>query len=98
MAKVIFEFDEDEDRDTINYIVNRHKILSALDDLQAYRRKVYKDYHAEKIVVKDNEVVIDQQGNKIKEYTIDGARQYTWDEEILRELDNILDNVYPLLD
>lgn len=36
MAKVIFEFDECEDRHDINTIVNRHKLMSALYELADY--------------------------------------------------------------
>ena len=37
MAKVIFEFDETEDRQDVELIVNRLKMSCALDDLKEYR-------------------------------------------------------------
>ena len=61
MAKVIFEFDDEKDKYDINVIVNRDKLLVALEKLCNLRGKIYnaKLYNNEIITVKDNKVLTD---------------------------------------
>ena len=42
MAKVIYEFDENEEKRDIELIVNRYKMICALDKLEKYRYDFYK--------------------------------------------------------
>lgn len=58
MSKVIFEFDEDEDRNDIRYIIDRHKLISALYNLQNLKHDLYKSYIPEnvKCVLKEEKV------------------------------------------
>lgn len=98
MAKVTFEFDETEDRDDINLIVNRYKLVSALYDIQDYRRSLYKGYIDERdsIVVKDNKVVY-KDGEKLEDYDIDNAICYIKETSLINKLDDIIDKVYKLI-
>jgi len=44
MAKVIFEFDEFEDRQDVNMIVNRYKLVSTINNLSNWRRVLDKGW------------------------------------------------------
>ena len=41
MSKVTFEFDENEDRYDVNLIVNRHKLVTAVNELSDLFRRIY---------------------------------------------------------
>lgn len=58
MSKVIFEFDDNENIDDINFIVNRHKIMSSLYDLQKLSHNLYKSYIPEnmKCVIEEGKI------------------------------------------
>lgn len=47
MSEVTFKFDAIEDADEIRYIVDRYKVIKALDELQNFRRCLYKGYYTE---------------------------------------------------
>lgn len=98
MGKVIFEFDDIEDKSDINMIVNRHKMWNALFELGNFRRAVYKGYTNNEIVVKDNQVVARGHEKLVPDYDLEGTKGYLDETEVLRELDYILDDVRFLLD
>lgn len=98
MGKVRFEFDELEDKSDINMIVNRHKMWNALFELSNFRRTIYKGYTENDIVVKDNQVVVRGKEKLVPDYDIEGAKSYLDDDEVLRNLDYILDDIRFLLD
>lgn len=103
MAKVTFEFDEDEDRDTINLIVNRYALTSAIYSLQDLHRKIYngKLYDDVVIHVKDNKVLTDEDYKRFQEageYPVKGTKEYIDSDFIERELSNALEHTYNLLD
>ena len=94
MAKTIFEFDEFEDRDDINIIVNRHKLVTALYELANLRRNLYKGYAI--IVVKDNEIVF-KDGRALKEYNTDNTEEYINTDDIINKIDGILEEINSLI-
>lgn len=47
MAKVTFEYDENEEKTDIELIVNRYKMWNALNELSGLRRSIYKGYYNE---------------------------------------------------
>ncbi len=95
MAKTIFEFDEFEDRDDINIIVNRHKLVTALYELANLRRNLYKGY-ANIIVVKNNEIVF-KDGRALKEYNTDNTEEYINTDDIINKIDGILEEINSLI-
>ncbi len=95
MAKTIFEFDEFEDRDDINIIVNRHKLVTALYELANLRRNLYKGY-TNIIVVKDNEIVF-KDGRALKEYNTDNTEEYINTDDIINKIDGILEEINSLI-
>lgn len=97
MGKVKFEYDENEDGYEINLITNRHTLMHALNQLADYRRSLYKGYTNKYIIVKDNEVVY-KNGEKLKDYDIEGAKTFLNDNDVIDKLDDILDIVRHLMD
>lgn len=96
MAKVVFEFDECEDRDDVNIIVNRSKLLTALYDLQSLRRNIYKGYMNGLVTIKDNQVVF-KDGKALTEYNTEGAEEYINTDYLISRLDEILNDVNYLI-
>lgn len=68
MAKVIFEFNDEEDRIEIENIIKRNDFKYALEKIKEYRRLLYKEYINNEIIVKDKKVIAE--GNEI--LTLDG--------------------------
>lgn len=95
MAKVIFEFDETEDRQDVELIVNRLKMSCALDDLKEYRDDLYKGYREEVVVIRDGKI-IERGENKTLE-DVKKSKGYIEVNEVLNVLDNILNDVKHLL-
>lgn len=52
-AKVIFEFNDEEDRIEIENMMKRNDFKYALEKIKEYRRLLYKEYINNKIIVKD---------------------------------------------
>lgn len=103
MAKVIFEFDECDDRNDINIIVNRHKLENALYQIQDLHRKIYngKLYDDVTINVKDNKVLTEDDYKKFQDegnYPVKGTKEYIESSYIENELDRALDGIYEILD
>ena len=98
MAKVIFEFDEEEDRHEIELITKRHKLICALYDLDNYRRGLYKGY-INNVTYAANGQIIGKGIEALKEINEEAkVTSYLEDEDVLNEIDKILDNVRFLLD
>lgn len=99
MPKVIFEFDEYEDRYDVNAIVNRHKLLRAIDELSDLYRVIYNG----KIYDKEDVIYLKEDGCKAtdEDYQkanlegkfLSGGKNYLSQEYIERELDRILEDV-----
>ncbi|MGN1301538.1 MAG: hypothetical protein ACI4U9_03330 [Clostridia bacterium] len=99
MSKVNFEFDENEEREDVELIIHRHKLISALYELQSYRRSIYKGYiSSEELIVVDDKVVARGAEKLEANYDVEKAKAYLSTDDILRELDYILDKVWFLLD
>ena len=98
MGKVIFEFDEEEDRHEIELITNRHKLICALYDLDNYRRGLYKGY-INNMTYAANGQIIGKGIEALKEINEEAkVTSYLEDEDVINEIDKILDKVRFLLD
>ena len=98
MAKIVYEFDEDEERNDINLVVNRHKLISALYDFQNYRRALYKGYTNNATYVVDGKIIGKWQDIKDKGLEDAEITYYLSDEDVINEIDKILEKVSFLLD
>ena len=87
MSKVIFEFDEDEDRIEIENIIKRE-----------YRRKLSKGYINNEIIVKDRKVIAEGTEVLTLEGDIIGRKSYIPVSDVIDELDDCLKRVVQLLD
>ena len=97
MSKITFEFDEYEEGNDIELIVNRHKLICALYDLQNYRRGIYKGYINNAVYAVDDKIVGKWEDIREKDFGDAKIKAYLDDEDVLREIDNILDKVRFLL-
>lgn len=103
MAKVIFEFDDNEERSDIEEVVNRTKIMCALQDLSDLYRQLYngKIYDPNNIVyiTDDNRIAQEEDYKKAQEegHPLHGKGYYIRQEWLENELDNILQSVNHLL-
>ena len=103
MAKVIFEFDDNEERSDIEEVVNRNKIMYALQDLSDLYRQLYngKIYDPNNIVyiTNDNRIAQEEDYKKAQEegHPLHGKGYYIRQEWLENELDNILQSVNHLL-
>ena len=102
MAKVTFEFDDVEDNDEVNIIVNRHKLVCAISELSDFFRELYngKLYTNELITVKENKVLTEEDYKRFQEqgeYPVKGTKSYISTDYIENKLDNILCDVRSLL-
>jgi len=103
MAKVIFEFDDVEDREDVNVIVNRHKLICAINELSDLYRKIYND----KIYDERDEIYLMSDGRKAtkEDYNkanlegkfLSGGEHYLRREFVENGIDRILDDVRQFL-
>lgn len=103
MARVTFEFDDEEENDEINLVVNRHKLECAIYELNDFYRNLYngKLYTDDIITVKDNKVLTEEDYKEFQEkgeYPVKGTKEFIGTDYLENELDNILNNVRDLLD
>lgn len=103
MAKVIFEFDDNEDGNDILLIANRSKIYCALYELNNFYRNLYngKLYTEDIITVKDNKVLTDADYKKFQEagdYPVKGTVEYIKTDYIENILGDALQDIVSLLD
>lgn len=103
MAKVNFEFNDEEENSEIQLVVNRSKLISALYDLSDFYRQLYngKIYDPENIVyiTNDNRIADDKDYEKAREegHPLSGKGYYIKQDWLEHKLDDILDNVRFLL-
>ena len=97
MGRIVFEFDEDEEWNDVNLVVNRHKLITALYDLENYRRGIYKGYINNADYAVDGKIVGKWDDIRDKDFGDAKIKAYLDDEDVLRELDYILDKVRHLL-
>ena len=98
MSKVIFEFDEDEDRIEIENIIKRDNFIYALEKIREYRRKLSKGYINNEIIVKDRKVIAEGTEVLTLEGDIIGRKSYIPVSDVIDELDYCLKRVVQLLD
>lgn len=98
MSKVIFEFNEEEDRIEIENIMKRNDFKYALEKIKEYRRRLYKGDVNKEIIVKDKKVIAE--GNEILNLDgdITGRKAYVSVSDVIDELDDCLKTVIELLD
>lgn len=92
MGKVTFEFDENNERNDIELVVNRYKMICALDELEKYRYDLYNGHREEVISVRDG-VKIERGANK----TIEEVKTCLEVDDVLNVLDDILRDVQHLV-
>ena len=97
MSKVIFEFDEDEDRIEIENIMKRDNFIYALEKIKEYRRKLSKGYINNEIIVKDRKVIAEGTEVLTLEGDIIGRKSYIPVSDVIDELDDSLKRVVQLL-
>ena len=103
MAKVIFEFDDNDENDEINLVVNRHKLIYTITQLSDFYRKLYngKLYTDDIITVKDNKVLTSEDYVEFQEkgeFPVKGTQSYISTDYLENELDNMLSGIRDMLD
>jgi len=98
MAKVIFEFDEEEDKIEIKNIMKRDDFKYALEKIRKYRRSLYKGYINNEIIVKDKKVIAEGTEVLTLDGDIIGGKSYIPVSDVINELDDCLKTVLELLD
>ena len=96
MGKVVFEFNEEEDFVDINLVVNRKRLVAALQEVGNFMRKIDKGYLKNMLMVKGREV-IGKTGCTVNVNEALGSEYYIKDEEVYDELGRILEKVNDLL-
>lgn len=103
MAKVVFEFDECEDRYDVNIIVNRHKLVTAVNELNDLYRKIYngKIYEdkATVYIKADGNVATKEDYDKanLEGKYLSGGETYIRQQFVENELDRILEDIRQFL-
>lgn len=95
MGKVTFEFDEEENLDDINFIVNRKRIIAALDEICNYQRRLDKGY-VNAIMIK-GDTILGRNNNTVSVDDALGSEYYIKDEDVYDEIDKILNKISDLL-
>lgn len=104
MARVTFEFDENDDREDINIIVNRYKLLGALNAVSELRGSIYNNKIYDKdalITVKDGKVLTAEDYDRFQEageYPVEDTKEYISSSYIESRLGEALEHIYDLLD
>ena len=98
MAKVIFEFDEEEDRVEIENIMKRDNFICALEKIREYERKLRKGYINNEIIIKDRKVIAEGTEVLTLDSDVTGRKSYVPVSDVIDELDDCLNCVNRLLD
>ena len=98
MAKVIFEFDEEEDKIEIKNIMKRDDFKYALEKIRKYRKSLYKGYINNEIIVKDKKVIAEGTEVLTLDGDITGRKSYIPVSNVIEKLDDCLKTVIELLD
>lgn len=105
MAKLVIEFDEQEDGlQDINAVINRHKLLGAVNELRdlysrIYNDKIYDENDVQIYLKSDGIKATEQdykQANEQGTY-LSGGKHYLEREWVERQLNNILEDVREFL-
>ena len=95
MGKVTYEFDEDKESRDIELIVNRYKMICALDELEKYRYDLYNGHCEEVIYVRDDRKIGTDENKTIED--VRKTRECIEVKDVLNVLDDILDDVKHLV-
>ena len=95
--KVNFTFDTDDF--DVKVIVNRHKIIDALYNLNNYRRELYKYGDSENEIIIDikNNTIINKEDEIINMEEIQNRKSYISTQSVIDKIDFILEDLYSLL-
>lgn len=98
MSKVIYEFNENEEGRDIDLINARYKMVHALNELQDFRRKLYKGWLSgeDLINVKDNKVLTKEDYDKLHEegkLYFEGTKRYISYDYVEQKIDYILNDI-----
>ena len=103
MAKVTFEFDDIEDRNDVEAVIGRYKLLSAIDSISElysviFNGKIY-DPDVEIYVLPEGRVATEEDYKKANEEGkfLSGGKTYLDSTWVENRLDLILENVRHLL-
>lgn len=91
MGKVTFEFDENKESRDIELIVNRYKMICALDDLEKYRYDLYNGHRDEVIAVRNGRRIERDENKTIED--LKNTKACLEVDDVLNTLDDILDDV-----
>lgn len=105
MAKVVIEFDEQEDGlQDINAVINRHKLLCAVNELRDLYSRIYNDKIYD---VNDVQIYLKSDGTKATEQDyrqaneqgtyLSGGKEYLAREWVEQQLNDILEDVKEFL-
>ncbi len=95
MAKVTFEFDDKKESHDIELIVNRYKMICALDKLEKYRYDLYNGHRDEVISVRDGKRIEIGENETIED--VKNTKACLEVDDVLNVLDDILDDVKHLV-
>ena len=95
MGKVTYEFDENKESRDIELIVNRYKMICALDELEKYRHDLYNGYCEEVIYVRDDRKIGTDDNKTVED--VKKTRECIEVKDVLNALDDILDDVKHLV-
>lgn len=103
MSKVIYEFNENEESRDIDLINARYKMVHALNELQDFRRTLYKGWLNEEdmINVKDTKVLTKEDYDKLHEegkLYFEGTKRYISYDYVEQKIDYILNDISFLID
>lgn len=91
MGKVTFEFDENKESRDIELIVNRYKMICALDELEKYRYDLYNGHRDEVISVRNGRRIERDENKTIED--VKNTKACLEVDDVLNALDDILDDV-----
>ena len=95
MGKVTYEFDENKESHDIELIVNRYKMICALDKLEKYRHDLYNGHCEEVVYVQDDKKTGTDENKTIE--NVNKTRECIEVKDVLNVLDDILDDVKHLV-
>ena len=98
MAKVIFEFDEEKDKEEIKNIMKRDDFKYALEKIRKYSRSLHKGYINNEIIVKNKKVIAEGTEALTLDEDMIGGKSYIPVSDVIDELDDCLKTVLELLD
>lgn len=95
MGKVTFEFDETKESRDIELIINRYKMICALDELEKYRYDLYNGHRDEVISVRNGKRIERDENKTIED--VKNTKVCLEIDDVLNVLDDILDDVKHLV-